>query len=667
MKACQSTRSTTRNRGKELLTFTVAASTVALLGALSAPQAMAYTVTESFDLDEVLVSFWGKTLAESPFAICNRSGCPTMVDKKTADILYPVDNDFGFWVTDFVGAATKYRDNVYEEGWAGNFTDASSGETGLAVANVDTSVFKAKYPYGSWLMGLGDNSVKAETEHYSVMEHVLSCFETIPYYYADPVTGDQAVLEDPATGLPIFDCSIGALDDSLFMVVDGEVTDIPLIDGLPTMPPNESTLLNDIAVSDDYSLSLKDDGKAKYRFGTGYKKPTDMRIYKRMALPQEWKDNPGTAYQVTKARLTIKHTITNNPNDQIRPEDMENEAARGVKPGYTDTGDGYWVSDRDCYEGDGHLIPAGTVLKTPLFIDGPVDSPLPLSEDLEEGLTNAWYTTIDREPFEWAYANGQSPVPVDDGSLGALITGPRWRLIPPKFGQDLPGLDIPLIPCSEVPFDSANIKYTHGDLAETTINLLDWGEVCYEDWPDPGDYTCVTESPLSTSQGWIDAYANPQNIVQYVNSAGVPISVNGSPMTEDFDLTIYVKGDKKAVRLYSATLDIEYTGETPPPVDTDDDGIPDDVDNCPTVPNPDQADTDGDGIGDACDDTPPPDDQDGDGVPDAEDNCPTVANGSQNDRDADGVGDVCDNCRVVFNPDQADSDGDGIGDVCDFF
>lgn len=37
------------------------------------------------------------------------------------------------------------------------------------------------------------------------------------------------------------------------------------------------------------------------------------------------------------------------------------------------------------------------------------------------------------------------------------------------------------------------------------------------------------------------------------------------------------------------------------PGDEDDDGIPDDVDNCPSVANPDQADSDGDGIGDACD------------------------------------------------------------------
>jgi hypothetical protein len=43
-----------------------------------------------------------------------------------------------------------------------------------------------------------------------------------------------------------------------------------------------------------------------------------------------------------------------------------------------------------------------------------------------------------------------------------------------------------------------------------------------------------------------------------------------------------------------------------PDPDTDDDGVNDDVDNCPTVSNADQLDNDGDGVGNACDSTPNP-------------------------------------------------------------
>ena len=109
------------------------------------------------------------------------------------------------------------------------------------------------------------------------------------------------------------------------------------------------------------------------------------------------------------------------------------------------------------------------------------------------------------------------------------------------------------------------------------------------------------------------------------------------------------------------------------PGDSDRDGIPDAEDNCPNMPNQNQADTDGDGKGDVCDD-----DLDGDGVPNADDNCRNVPNADQADSDGDGVGDACetdrdgdgvddtqDNCPDKPNHDQADMDGDGIGDVCD--
>lgn len=58
-------------------------------------------------------------------------------------------------------------------------------------------------------------------------------------------------------------------------------------------------------------------------------------------------------------------------------------------------------------------------------------------------------------------------------------------------------------------------------------------------------------------------------------------------------------------------------------------------------------------------------DYDNDGVPNILDNCPTVPNPDQEDSDGDGVGDACDNCPDVYNPDQQDSNGNGIGDACE--
>ena len=93
-------------------------------------------------------------------------------------------------------------------------------------------------------------------------------------------------------------------------------------------------------------------------------------------------------------------------------------------------------------------------------------------------------------------------------------------------------------------------------------------------------------------------------------------------------------------------------------------------DNCPLVPNADQADGDGDGIGTLCDNCPAAGnstqlDTDGDGDGDACDNCVATSNASQSDGDADGDGDVCDNCPGTSNANQADGDADGVGDACD--
>ncbi|HZP43179.1 MAG TPA: thrombospondin type 3 repeat-containing protein [Candidatus Binatia bacterium] len=120
--------------------------------------------------------------------------------------------------------------------------------------------------------------------------------------------------------------------------------------------------------------------------------------------------------------------------------------------------------------------------------------------------------------------------------------------------------------------------------------------------------------------------------------------------------------------------------ETQVVADTDGDGVPDEIDDCPNAANPDQADADHDGVGDACD-AP---DGDGDGMPDAIDNCPAAFNPDQADANHNGVGDACeqavapaadvdgdsvadahDNCPNVPNPDQADLNHNGVGDACE--
>ena len=104
--------------------------------------------------------------------------------------------------------------------------------------------------------------------------------------------------------------------------------------------------------------------------------------------------------------------------------------------------------------------------------------------------------------------------------------------------------------------------------------------------------------------------------------------------------------------------------------DKDQDGVPDGMDNCPDVGNPDQKNSDGDKHGDACD---PP--TCGNGTVEANEECDDKnqkpGDGCEPDckksvdSDGDGVYDSVDNCPHDANTDQADQDGDGVGDACD--
>ncbi|MEY2512138.1 MAG: hypothetical protein QOE26_2901 [Verrucomicrobiota bacterium] len=114
---------------------------------------------------------------------------------------------------------------------------------------------------------------------------------------------------------------------------------------------------------------------------------------------------------------------------------------------------------------------------------------------------------------------------------------------------------------------------------------------------DEGKPGQITAQAVSWPHPWRQC-----NGFAYVPGQSLKFS-NGSPDTTAFNGFYY---DDVSIKVLKSTANNTvvasfYTSfELTPPVDTDGDGIPDAIDNCPATPNPDQADSNGDGVGDAC-------------------------------------------------------------------
>jgi hypothetical protein len=184
-------------------------------------------------------------------------------------------------------------------------------------------------------------------------------------------------------------------------------------------------------------------------------------------------------------------------------------------------------------------------------------------------------------------------------------------------------------------------------------------------------WTGGDQDSLDTLTYYIYFGINESNISLHGTSSSWPSETTG-PFTSNLGITLFSNqtyywkiiaedacGSQSESNVWSFTKEM---------LDSDEDMIADEDDNCLESYNPDQTDTDGDGMGDACDD-----DDDGDGILDEfESDGDTDSDGipDQQDDDDDGDGTPTENEQPDDNhdgnpDDAADSDEDGTPDYLD--
>jgi len=195
-----------------------------------------------------------------------------------------------------------------------------------------------------------------------------------------------------------------------------------------------------------------------------------------------------------------------------------------------------------------------------------------------------------------------------------------------------------------------NLKEVWGSSASNVFAVGDGGTILHYDGSSWSAMTSGTTQPL------YGVWGSSGSNVFAVGAGGyiVHYGVTGSTTT-----TIQPTTTTTSVQPTTTTTSVIPTTTTTVITDSDGDGIPDTQDNCPTKPNGPNlgsCSSTSDKPGINCT-------SDADCANGCSSNGLCIKD--QRDSDNDGVGDVCDNCPTKCNVQQLDADGDGIGDVCD--
>jgi outer membrane protein OmpA-like peptidoglycan-associated protein len=243
-----------------------------------------------------------------------------------------------------------------------------------------------------------------------------------------------------------------------------------------------------------------------------------------------------------------------------------------------------------------------------------------------------YYTTDNTETLKWTQTLGYLSVPVplkiNAGNSVAFLVGPQVDFLV-----------------------GARVKDANGNKVK---NEDDFDQV---DVAGAGGIQIMPNAPVSLTVRYMHGFKNLMNNTSAASSPNEVSSTVTNAHNSGVQATLNFRlfgGKPKTVAV--------TTPEVPVLVDTDGDGINDNVDKCPNTPGVTKS--------DGC----PVPDSDNDGVNDDEDKCPTVAGSAKYngcpvpDSDNDGINDDNDKCPSVPGVERyqgcpvPDSDNDGVND-----